>query len=665
MGSSAVSRLGAAWAVAMGLVLTACGGGGGGEAPPAAAGAVTGGAAGGAAAGGAPGAGAGTAPGGVADPAAPALNGADAGVLYYGAAGGDGGLWVGLDLASGVATAMRNHGGSSAAPGGEEFVGIESTSSEMLDSDSHSTELHIFGRDGRSVARFGRASYMYSPRLSHDGLRLAFEYSDIDAGDPAGEDILNITDRSGRVLARYSGLSWWDWLPDGRLVAAGGDALYLIERSFGPARLLRRFAGDTPADLSVSPDGQRLALTLGDRGALANHVYVMNLDGSGLRQVTTSGLNEDAPAWSPDGTRLAVRQGIAYSAQAAGVPGATCPTVWLVPAAATAAPLSSAAAANGSTPARELRMREGDGTRGVCAFSRLYWRASPAPLPAAAGTALAGGGLNQGLAGQLFYDEPVDIVSLELASGVLKRWTAKGGAPQPSADGSEIAYSADEPDSGNRDDEQITLLRADGQVSGRIVVTGGSLGGLRASRDGQRFVLRLNTDDTGGSYPLTVFDRQGRLLARAPERYGQAAWHPDGRLLVTGAGDLSISNLAFMALTPVATLLDAVHTPAYSPDGSRLAFAMAGHIWVMNADGSGLRQLTVSAESEHSPAWSPGERTVIVAHKELCSSAWAVPADGQRVWVGKPAQPSTAVPIRRRDDDGTRSVCLFSQPQWR
>lgn len=663
MGSSAWSRLGAAWAVAWGLALTACGGGGGGDAPAAVAAAD--GAAGGAAAGAAPGGAAGGAPGGAVDPAVPALNGADAGVLYYSAAGGDGGLWVGLDLASGVATALRDHGGSSAAPSGEEFVGIESTSSEMLDSDSYSTELHIFGRDGRSVARFGRASYMYSPRLSHDGQRLAFEYSDIDAGDPGGEDILNITDRSGRVLARYPGLSWWDWLPDGRLVAAGGDALYLIDRELGPARLLRRFAGDTPADLSVSPDGQRLALTLGDRGALANHVWVMNLDGSGLRQVTTSGLNEDAPAWSPDGTRLAVRQGIAYSAMAAGIPGATCPTVWLVPADATAAALSGAAVANGSTPARELRMREGDGTRGVCAFSRLYWRANRAPLPAAPGTALAGGGLNQGLAGQLFYDEPVDIVSLDLASGVLKRWTAKGGSPQPNADGSEIAFSADEPDNGDRDAEQITLLRADGQTSGRIVVSGGSLGGLRGSRDGQRFVLRLNTEDTGGHYPLTVIDRQGRLLARAPERYGQAAWHPDGRLLVTGSGDLSISNLGLTALSPVAAMLDTVHTPAYSPDGSRLAFSMAGHIWVMNADGSGLRQLTVSAQSEHSPAWSPDGRTVIVAQKEVCSSAWAVPADGQRVWVGKPALPSTAVPIRRRDEDGTRSVCLFSQPQWR
>lgn len=654
----------AAWMLALAMLVTGCGGGAGGgdgdrsgdrggDAPGAG---VTGN--------GAAAPGGGAAP---ADPTAPvaALNGSDAGVLYYSAAGGDGGFWVGLDMASGLPTSLRSHSGSSAAPSGEEFVGIESTSSQMLEPDRYSTELHIFDRSGRSVARFGRASFMHGPRLSHDGQRLAFEYHDIDAGDAGGVDILNITDRSGRVLARYEGMAWWDWLPDGRLLAAGGDALYLIDAGLGPARVLRRFAGDAPADLSVSPDGQRVALTLGDRGALANHVYVMNVDGSGLRQVTTSGLNEDAPAWSPDGKRLAVRQGIAYSALSAGIPGHTCPTVWVLPADATAAPLSGDAAAKGTTPARELRMRDGEGTRGVCAFSRLYWRASPAALPAAAGTALAGGGLNQGLSGQLFYDEPVDMVSVDLASGARRRWPGRGGSPFPSADGSEIAFSADEPDSGNRDEQQISFLRADGSFSARAVVTGGSLGGLAVTRDLQRFVLRLNTEDTGGHYPLTVFDRQGRRLARAPDRYGQAAWHPDGRLLLVGSGDLAISNLALTALSPVASMLDAVSDPAWSPDGSRLAFAMAGHIWVMNADGSGLRQLTVSALEEHSPAWSPDGRVLIVAQREVCSTAWAVPADGQRVWVGQPALPSTAVAIRRQDADGTRNMCLFSQPQWR
>jgi len=57
-----------------------------------------------------------------------------------------------------------------------------------------------------------------------------------------------------------------------------------------------------------SPDGSKIAFASDRSGQ--SEVYVMNADGSGLVQVTTTG--GQAPAWSPDGTKLAVG-GIAFS----------------------------------------------------------------------------------------------------------------------------------------------------------------------------------------------------------------------------------------------------------------------------------------------------------------------------------------------------------------
>jgi TolB protein len=61
--------------------------------------------------------------------------------------------------------------------------------------------------------------------------------------------------------------------------------------------------------------------------------------------------------------------------------------------------------------------------------------------------------------------------------------------------------------------------------------------------------------------------------------------------------------------------------PAWSPDGRRIAIVSNGmpggippfgesKIYVLNADGTGLRRLTRSSGFEHSPAWSPDGRTI-------------------------------------------------------
>jgi Tol biopolymer transport system component len=66
------------------------------------------------------------------------------------------------------------------------------------------------------------------------------------------------------------------------------------------------------------------------------------------------------------------------------------------------------------------------------------------------------------------------------------------------------------------------------------------------------------------------------------------------------------------AITPLTTGPGEHTDPAWSPDGSRLAFANAttGGIYVVNADGSGLRRLTTAGEN---PAWSPDGSAIAFA----------------------------------------------------
>ena len=45
--------------------------------------------------------------------------------------------------------------------------------------------------------------------------------------------------------------------------------------------------------------------------------------------------------------------------------------------------------------------------------------------------------------------------------------------------------------------------------------------------------------------------------------------------------------------------------PAWSPDGSKIAFERNDHIYIMNADGSGATQVTSSTDYNDEPSWSP------------------------------------------------------------
>jgi Tol biopolymer transport system component len=116
-----------------------------------------------------------------------------------------------------------------------------------------------------------------------------------------------------RVLATMKGASRsWDfaWSPDGRRIAVfSDDALWVMSAN---GRRPRRLV-DSPfhdlnwgrsSDLAWSPDGRRIAFSQGGREG--KEIFVVNADGSGLRNLTENGGVHDVnPVWSPDGRAIA------------------------------------------------------------------------------------------------------------------------------------------------------------------------------------------------------------------------------------------------------------------------------------------------------------------------------------------------------------------------
>ncbi|MBP1606389.1 MAG: peptidase, (acylaminoacyl-peptidase) subfamily [Acidobacteria bacterium] len=95
---------------------------------------------------------------------------------------------------------------------------------------------------------------------------------------------------------------------------------------------------------------------------------------------------------------------------------------------------------------------------------------------------------------------------------------------------------------------------------------------------------------------------------------------------------------------------DRLSEPAVSPDGSRIVFTVsvldeaAGRrrtdLWLVRADGSGLRQLTTHQASDTSATWTAdGKSIYFLSSRSGSSQVWRMPADGGE------AEPVTNVPL--------------------
>src|SRR5258705_11752084 len=67
------------------------------------------------------------------------------------------------------------------------------------------------------------------------------------------------------------------------------------------------------ADPQLSSDGKWVAFTIGvvnkEANKVVNQIYIVGIDGSKPRQMTTNPSSSSSPRWSPDGKRIAFTTG--------------------------------------------------------------------------------------------------------------------------------------------------------------------------------------------------------------------------------------------------------------------------------------------------------------------------------------------------------------------
>jgi gamma-glutamyltranspeptidase len=186
--------------------------------------------------------------------------------------------------------------------------------------------LNADGRDARAVVRWprGAGALERDAAWSPDGRRLAFAAR----MDAAGFDLYVVDARGGlprRVTDSAGDERWPSWTPDGRLVyaARGADGgpwdLFALTFDPSPAAAPERLTSTTADETEprVSPDG-RLVAFVSNRDAPDGEADLWLLELSGRVALgpggparpdpvplVRDGGAEWAPAWSPDGRRLA------------------------------------------------------------------------------------------------------------------------------------------------------------------------------------------------------------------------------------------------------------------------------------------------------------------------------------------------------------------------
>jgi Tol biopolymer transport system component len=166
------------------------------------------------------------------------------------------------------------------------------------------------------------------------------------------------------------------------------------------------------------------------------------------------------------------------------------------------------------------------------------------------------------------------------------------------------------------------IVAADGSAARSL---GEFLWTPRWSPDGRRLVYR-NYISFGESdvYTMSVEGGDRRRLTSSPGDDLEPQWSPDGRQIAyLGSGAGGQKELRLIAANGSDPRVLALPTPVqdarWSPDGKHIAFSSAGGIWVVTAEGTGLRPLTANCTVDGvctpagrfaSPAWSPDGKRI-------------------------------------------------------
>jgi TolB protein len=130
--------------------------------------------------------------------------------------------------------------------------------------------------------------------------KLGQNVSEIYVADFDGENSVQLTEDNSIVAAP-------SWVPGSLQLfyasyrGGSGPAIYSHDLRTGNRNAMASFAGSNISP-AVSPNGSKVAMILSKSGS--PDLWISNLDGSGLKQLTRTKGAEASPTWSPDGKTL-------------------------------------------------------------------------------------------------------------------------------------------------------------------------------------------------------------------------------------------------------------------------------------------------------------------------------------------------------------------------
>ena len=225
----------------------------------------------------------------------------------------------------------------------------------------------------------------------------------------------------------------------------------------------------------------------------------------------------------------------------------------------------------------------------------------------------------------------------------LTRNPASDSSPACSPDGRNIAFV-----SNRAGTSEIFAMNPDGTPVLRLTSDLARATDPCWSRDGSKIAFSSSRD---GNPEIYVMDSNGKILLRLTHhgmRDDSPSWSPDGGKIAfessrdggMASSDIFVmnadgKNLTNLTINPEMFLN---RSPAWSPDGDRIAFQtrrdgdLNPEVYVMTPKGKMLMRLS-DGNGAASPAWSPdGTKIAFVSHRDGDGNIYVMDADGQNIF---------------------------------